>query len=215
MNHRITAATIMEAKTLYALKNYKAAAALCDSFLMNFPASDYAEDALFTRGMCYYNLGMYVKSAGEMVRVFTLAEQRKNQEHSLKMIEHLSLEFLTEPELDSISGAAEEGSVKELMQIILAERLFSSGKFAESKSVLNNITTDSADTRLMEEQLATLFHVSRVLSRSLELKETLEKVLQILHDFGGMRRGMVTLAEPDTGELRVYKIAGIKRVSVK
>jgi Nif-specific regulatory protein len=54
---------------------------------------------------------------------------------------------------------------------------------------------------LIENELETLFSVSRVLSHSLDLEDTLQRLLQVLHEQGGMQRGMVTLLEPATGEL--------------
>jgi Nif-specific regulatory protein len=56
---------------------------------------------------------------------------------------------------------------------------------------------------LFETELEALYRVSRVLSRSLNLRETLRAVLQVLHDFAGMQRGMVTLLDPDSGDLLV------------
>lgn len=63
----------------------------------------------------------------------------------------------------------------------------------------------SLDTRiqLVEKQLVTLYQVSRVLSRSLDLHQTLKAVLEVLDEFAGIRRGMVTLVDPDTGRLLI------------
>ena len=54
---------------------------------------------------------------------------------------------------------------------------------------------------LLQAELKALFHVSQVLSRSLNLHETLQGVLQVLHDLSGMRQGMVTLVDPERGDL--------------
>lgn len=56
--------------------------------------------------------------------------------------------------------------------------------------------------------LETLFQVSQVLSRSLDLKETLAGVLRAVHEGGGLERGMVTLADPDTSEQQVIAVHG-------
>ena len=58
-------------------------------------------------------------------------------------------------------------------------------------------------SRLFETELEALFHVSRVLSRSLNLHKTLLGVLEVLHDNAGMQRGMVALVDPDSGEMLV------------
>lgn len=54
--------------------------------------------------------------------------------------------------------------------------------------------------------LETLFQVSQVLSRSLNLQETLDAVLRALHEGGGLERGMVTLADPNSGEQHVVAV---------
>ncbi|MEY6432877.1 nif-specific transcriptional activator NifA [Thioalkalicoccus limnaeus] len=56
---------------------------------------------------------------------------------------------------------------------------------------------------LLESQLAALFEVSSVLSRSLNPRETLREVLKVLHDHGCLRHGMVTLVDTESGDLLV------------
>jgi len=53
----------------------------------------------------------------------------------------------------------------------------------------------------MTQELDALFSVSQVLSHSLDLQKTLSGVLQELHDRGGLTHGMVTLLNPESGEL--------------
>ncbi len=64
----------------------------------------------------------------------------------------------------------------------------------------------TASAQLFKLELDTLFHVSHVLSRSLNLQETLEAVLEVLDERGGMQRGMVTLLDPRSGELLISAI---------
>jgi len=56
---------------------------------------------------------------------------------------------------------------------------------------------------LLESQLAALFEVSTVLSRSLKLHQTLTEVLEVLHQHGRLSKGMVSLVDPQTGDLLV------------
>ena len=56
---------------------------------------------------------------------------------------------------------------------------------------------------LLESQLAALFEVSSVLSRSLNLSQTLREVLEVLHRRGRMCKGMVCLVDEETGDLLV------------
>ena len=58
----------------------------------------------------------------------------------------------------------------------------------------------------LESQLETLFEVSRVLSRSLDLHQTLRELLKTLHERGGLERGIVCLMDEDSGELMLSAI---------
>ncbi len=58
---------------------------------------------------------------------------------------------------------------------------------------------------LIEAELEALFRVGQVLSHSLNLKETLQGVLQVLHDYAGMQHGMVTLRD-ERGELSITAV---------
>jgi Nif-specific regulatory protein len=64
----------------------------------------------------------------------------------------------------------------------------------------------AARLALIETELRTLYRVSQVLNHSLDLRETLTDLLRVLHDDGEMYRGMVTLLDPDSGELSVQAV---------
>jgi len=68
---------------------------------------------------------------------------------------------------------------------------------------------NSAYAALYARELSALYAVSKVLSRSLNLHETLKGVLQQLHSEAGMERGMVTLLEPGSGELLLSAVYGV------
>jgi Nif-specific regulatory protein len=59
---------------------------------------------------------------------------------------------------------------------------------------------------LLESQLAALFEVSSVLSRSLDLNQTLREVLGALHQQGRLCKGMVSLVDQETGDLLVCAV---------
>jgi Nif-specific regulatory protein len=56
-------------------------------------------------------------------------------------------------------------------------------------------TTLSNRNALIEAELEALFRVGQVLNRSLHLQETLQGVLQVLHDYTGMQYGLVILRD--------------------
>ncbi len=63
-------------------------------------------------------------------------------------------------------------------------------------------------SELLEIQLEALFRVSQVLSRPFKLQETLQALLQVLHEHGGLHQGMVTLLDAQRGELLVSAVYG-------
>jgi Nif-specific regulatory protein len=65
-----------------------------------------------------------------------------------------------------------------------------------------------AYSRFVESQLETLFHVSKVLSCALDPHRTVESVLRVLHERGGMRRGLVTLPGPCDDGVMVAVVHG-------
>ncbi len=62
---------------------------------------------------------------------------------------------------------------------------------------------------LLRSELETLYQVSKVLSRSLNFKETLEGVLNALHEGVALERGMVSLFDVASGELQVSLVYGV------
>ncbi len=54
--------------------------------------------------------------------------------------------------------------------------------------------------------LSALYAVSRVLSRSLAFKESLRDVLRVLHDEAGLTRGLISVVDPETGNLNIHTI---------
>jgi len=62
--------------------------------------------------------------------------------------------------------------------------------------------------RLLESQLDILFQVSWALGSSLQLDQTLQQVLTILHEGGGIHRSLIALLDPDAGHLWVGAVHG-------
>lgn len=56
---------------------------------------------------------------------------------------------------------------------------------------------------LLERQLESLYLVSQILSRSLDLRDTLNEVLRVLDDCIKIRHGMISLMDADSGDLLV------------
>ncbi len=70
-------------------------------------------------------------------------------------------------------------------------------------------------SNLIEAELEALFQVGKVLGRSLNLQETLQEVLKMLHDYAGMQHGVVTLRD-EAGMLSINAVyAGRKQVPPK
>jgi Nif-specific regulatory protein len=70
-------------------------------------------------------------------------------------------------------------------------------------------TKNGLELDLLRSELETLYQVSRVLSRSLNFKETLNGVLNALHEGVALERGMVSLFDAASGELQVSLVYGV------
>lgn len=68
--------------------------------------------------------------------------------------------------------------------------------------------TGSDRAEMLAAELDTLFRVSQVLSQSLNLTETMQGVLLQMHENGGLRNGMVSLVQPDKGEMLLSAVHG-------
>ncbi len=79
---------------------------------------------------------------------------------------------------------------------------------SSSEYLINDTVTEGRHLELLKTQLGALFEVSSVLSRSLDLNQTLREVMAVLHRCGRMSNGMVSLVDGDTGELRVSALQG-------
>ena len=73
------------------------------------------------------------------------------------------------------------------------------------QNVTGSGTTRSA---LIELELDTLYQVSRVLSRSLDMTETLREVLKLLHETSQFRNGVVSLLEAGSDTLQISVLHG-------
>jgi Nif-specific regulatory protein len=61
---------------------------------------------------------------------------------------------------------------------------------------------------LLEAQLNALYGVSRVLSKSLNFRETLREVLALMHEMGDLCYGMVCLVDQESGDLLISALHG-------
>ncbi|MCU7968366.1 MAG: nif-specific transcriptional activator NifA [gamma proteobacterium symbiont of Bathyaustriella thionipta] len=68
--------------------------------------------------------------------------------------------------------------------------------FSKTNSEIN-------DNSILEKELETLYQVSQILSYTLNFRETLNEVLNILSDVGNMHHGMISLLDEDSGDLLV------------
>ena len=61
-------------------------------------------------------------------------------------------------------------------------------------------------SQVMATGLDSLYQVSRVLSRSLDFRETLTEMLKVMNDTGNMRHGMISLIDENSGDLMVIAL---------
>ena len=68
------------------------------------------------------------------------------------------------------------------------------------------VREDMSHEELLELQFNVLYRVSRILSKSLDMQETLQELLQILHNEAGLLHGLVTLSDPEHQHMKVRAI---------
>ncbi len=70
------------------------------------------------------------------------------------------------------------------------------------------MSTVAGSAALHRIELEALYRVGEVLSRSLDFRLTLREVLRALDELAGMSRGMVTVLDPESGDLVVNAVSG-------
>jgi ABC-type branched-subunit amino acid transport system substrate-binding protein len=158
LSHRITAAKVMEAKTLYALKNYPEASLACDSILAQFPMTMYREDILFTRGMCLYNLGDHVRTFAEMQQTFMIAQERRNKEHSYRVMENIATEYLSVQQVEEHLTDTSFAEIRNMLLVVLAEKYVLNARIDDAKFRLAQV-----DKTVLDQSLQ--FRMNRLLSQ--------------------------------------------------
>ena len=71
------------------------------------------------------------------------------------------------------------------------------------------VEMNTQDAPLKIAELTALYEISRALASSLDLKETSHKILEILASILDMRRGTLTLLDPETGDLVIETAHGL------
>jgi Nif-specific regulatory protein len=66
-----------------------------------------------------------------------------------------------------------------------------------------------SELEILRSELNCLYQVSKVLSHSLNFKQTLNGVLTVLHDGMSLERGMVSLIDSESGELQISLVYGV------
>ncbi len=123
-NHRITASSIMIAKTYFALKLYDSAITSANLFVSNFPQSRYHEDAYFTRAMSNYAKEDFQGAMNDLFLVLSVAQQPLNIRHSFRTIDHIAMEYLSRSEIEVFFKKTTNDSLRSVFALCLAERTF-------------------------------------------------------------------------------------------
>ena len=63
-------------------------------------------------------------------------------------------------------------------------------------------------TTLRRIELETLYRVGEILSRSLDFRHTSREILRALDEQAGMSRSMVSVLDPESGDLVVHAVSG-------
>ena len=138
-SHRTTGSFIMGAKAYYELKNYRESIRLLKDLIDLFPQSSYLDDAHYTLGLDYYQLGRYEDAASEFMVVFQTSHEPRLLTRSEKMLDILTSSYLTLAELQLLQPDAKSSELRALVTVRVAEKLLKTGDLASAQEMLRTV----------------------------------------------------------------------------
>jgi ABC-type branched-subunit amino acid transport system substrate-binding protein len=140
-SHRTSAAYLMAAKSLYHQGEYQSSASLLGEFLDRFKNSRYADDALYTLGLDFYQLERYDGAARAFLKVSQNTVDTVLSARSGKMLELVASANLSAPALRSLLEEARRTEIVGFLSIVLSEKILRTGDIEGARGVLRPILT--------------------------------------------------------------------------
>ena len=191
--HRATGAFIMGAKAFYELKDYRESIRLLKNMIDLYPKSTYIDDAHYTLALDYFRTGRYEDAAAECITVLQTSHEKQLSTRSEKLVEMLTLSYLTLPELQRLQSDAKNDEMKSLVAVRIAEKLLRTGDIATAGEMLHKIALLPPKIKYVNDALALLEQIE---NRGMKI--------------GVMLPLMLKAESPSTRELGLEFLEGIK-----
>ena len=145
VHQRTTGALVMEAKTLFQLKEYKRSEALLSNFLKSFPESGYAGDVHYTLALDNFMEERYESSAEELLTSMEITHDQRLSERAARLFENVADEQLQPPFLNQLlqKFSRQEDEITDLIELKLAEKYAALGNSASARKLLDGLGAKS------------------------------------------------------------------------
>ncbi|HEX9614595.1 MAG TPA: ABC transporter substrate-binding protein, partial [Bacteroidota bacterium] len=139
-NHRTTGAYIMGGKSYYRLGNFRESVRLLKNFTDLYPESTYLPDAHYTLGLNFFRMLRYDDAAEEFAAAHRLTQDRLIQARAEKLLDNLATNYLTVAEMQLLMDNDLPETLRVLMSVRLAERMYRSGDIKTAQDLLLPVT---------------------------------------------------------------------------
>lgn len=160
-SHRISAVYVMAGKAYYELEQHRDAVKILKQFIDLYPGSRYEDDALYTLGLCYGELGRYDDAAMSFLRSYESSTDRVLKGRSEKLLEGLVLPFLEAGELQLLQEWVKAPDMSALVTVRLAEKLYRKGELREAQQLLRSISRLSIQSKYVSDAKSLLERIER------------------------------------------------------
>ena len=155
-NHRTTGAYLMGGKAYYRLGNYRESVRVLKNFLDLHPGSSYLADAHYTLALDFFRMLRYDDAAEELMIAHRLSGDRLIQARSEKMLDNLAANYLTVAEMQLLMGSDLPETLKVLLSVRLAERMYRSGDIKAAQELLLPVTQLPASVAYVDQAVELL-----------------------------------------------------------
>ncbi|HEY6953231.1 MAG TPA: tetratricopeptide repeat protein, partial [Bacteroidota bacterium] len=150
-SHRTTGTYIMGAKAYYRVGNYRESIKLLKDLMDLYPQSRYIDDAHYSLGLDFYQLGRYEDAAGEFLAARQLSHSSKLIGMSERILEILAMNQLTVAELQLMLPDATVNATKALLNYAIALKVFRTGDVKSAQDILRTVASLPPDNKYVSD----------------------------------------------------------------
>jgi ABC-type branched-subunit amino acid transport system substrate-binding protein len=140
-HQRLTAAYIMAAKARFELKDYNSVLLLLTEYLQKFPNSSYQADAYYTLSLTSFVQHHYDDAARKLLRGMETGKDSVIMTKSAELFEIVADRHLSVDVLRTLYASIHTPTVRDLVKLKLAEKLFAGGEPSRARTILEDTVT--------------------------------------------------------------------------